>query len=417
MRDDLNNSSDEENAEASSVPVGRKYTRKQIILYSFVGFLCLLAIIGLIISFTGKAVDPTSVKAPIYTKQMIEEQDKLYSTPIPTQTIAPVEPPVVEIINPEEKGVPQDSPVEQKEVPLKLTPQKPLTNEPVNTIEEPVAPQSMIIWDEPKKVAAPVIAPIAPVFPKGKAPQIAIVIDDMGLNMRNSREMAQMKYTTTLAYMPYAQHLPQQTKAAYDNGHELIVHMPMEPQDIAHNNPGPDALLTTLSPQENEARLQRNLSKFEGFIGLNNHMGSRITANEKVMRPIMQTIKDKGLWFLDSRTIGNSVAGKLAAELRIPYVTRDIFLDNVETVPAVLAQLKQLEVLAKKHGYAVAIGHPYNCTVAALKQWMPEAQRQGFVLVPLSTIIAQRFPDAKVPRYAQTKRTAAKTADIVAANQ
>ena len=358
-----------------------------IALYFVVAVMMVMALSGLFMALTGKATDPASIKPPTHTEEeMAKFTPIILPTEIPPKEIVPVEE------TKEVAPVKQKPEIQQKETPLKLEEIK----EKILIEKEPVAPQSLILWDEPAHKA---------VLPKGHRPQIVIVIDDMGLNMRNSREMAQLKYPTTLAYMPYAQNLLQQTKAAYDNGHELIVHMPMEPEDIAHNNPGPDALLTTVSAEENRTRLQRSLGKFDRYIiGLNNHMGSKMTASEKSMRPVMQMVKDKGLWFLDSRTIGNSVAGKLADEYKIPYVARDIFLDNTETVPAILIQLKQLEAMAKKRGYAVAIGHPYNSTLAALKEWMPNARAKGFDLVPLSVVIAQRFPAAPVPKYARVEQ-------------
>lgn len=359
----------------------KKISAKLVILYAVVLIMMVAAIAGLVKAMTGRAVDPASIKQPMHTEVELGRLTPIILQPAPQQSPAP------EDSLSEQPKVKLPSEIQQKETPLKLEPIKPLS-------DSKAQPQSMIHWNEPARQTAD--------LPPGHRPKIVIVIDDMGLNMRNSREMAQLKYPTTLAYMPYAQHLPQQTKMAYDNGHELIVHMPMEPQDIAHNNPGPDALLTTVSAKENLARLQRNLAKFDHYIiGLNNHMGSKMTADEKALRPVMQMVKDKGLWFLDSRTIGNSVAGKLASELNIPYVGRDIFLDNTETVPAVKAQLKLLEQVARKHGYAIAIGHPYNATVAALKDWMPQAKANGFDLVPLSTIIAQRFPKAAIPKYAR----------------
>lgn len=385
----------QEGSEANAVPVipAKKISTGLLILYAIVLLMMIASITGLVMSFTGRAVDPASVRQPAHTE---EEAAKL--TPIiipsaqPQQSIAPIE--EIKQDGPVTKQKPE---IQQKETPLKL--------DTTPLLEEPVAPQSMIIWDNP----------VAKVQPAEHRPKIVIVIDDMGLNMRNSREMANLKYPTTLAYMPYAQQLTKQTKTAYENGHELIVHMPMEPQDIAHNNPGPDALLTTVSADENRARLIRSLEKFDSYIiGLNNHMGSKMTADENALRPVMQVVKDRGLWFLDSRTIGNSVAGKLASELKIPYVARDIFLDNIETVPAVMAQLRLLEKMAKKRGYAVAIGHPYNCTVTALKEWMPNAKAKGFELVPLSAIIAQRFPSADVPKYARLKKSDIPSAHVVA---
>lgn len=382
---------DEQNREDQTTENAPVVTAKKpvgkIILFLVVLGMMIWSVTGLVKALTGRAVDPETIQQPAHTEAEIGKMTPIITQPLPQQTIAPIE-------DQGEEQPPVQPEIKQQETPLKLGDKSahPLVHE-----AEPVAPQSMVLWDEPKEKV---------ILPPGHRPQIVIVIDDMGLNRRNSREMAGLKYPTTLAYMPYAGDLAQQTQDAYEHGHELIVHMPMEPQDIAHNNPGPNALLTTVSAAENRARLASNLQKFGPYIiGLNNHMGSKMTASETAMRPVMQMVKEKGLWFLDSRTIGNSVAGKLAEELKIPYVARDVFLDNTETVPAVRAQLKVLEQMARKRGYAVAIGHPYDCTLAALKEWMPSAAGRGLDIVPLSAVIARRFPAAVVPKYARVKKS------------
>src|SRR5690606_33875729 len=134
---------------------------------------------------------------------------------------------------------------------------------------------------------------------------------------------------------------------------------------------------------------------------INNHMGSAFTKNPEAVRPVLMALKEKGLWFLDSKTVGSSVAGDIAAQLGIPSVERDVFLDNVADVGKILTQLKQTEKIARQQGYAVAIGHPYNETIEALQQWTAGLEARGFEIVPLSSIIAARFPEAPVPQYAR----------------
>jgi polysaccharide deacetylase 2 family uncharacterized protein YibQ len=234
-----------------------------------------------------------------------------------------------------------------------------------------------------------------------KTPVIAIVIDDMGLDRRHSNQMVDLPAAITLAYMPYAQQVGKQTDAARQNGHELIVHMPMEPDDLAHNNPGPDALLIKNGEAENVRRLDKNLMAFSGYMGINNHMGSALTSDRTSIMPILHDLKNRGLWFLDSKTDARSVAANVASEIDLPYASRDVFLDNVNSRDAVLKQLQQTEWVARHKGYAIAIGHPKEGTVTALQAWVNDVQNRGFVLVPLSTIIAARFPNAAVPRYAK----------------
>lgn len=232
-------------------------------------------------------------------------------------------------------------------------------------------------------------------------PVIAIVIDDMGLDRRRSAQIAALPAPVTLAYMPYARQVAQQTAQARAGGHELIVHMPMEPDDLARNNPGPDALLVKNAEPENMRRLDKNLRAFDFYMGVNNHMGSALTADRAAITPVLQDLKKRGLWFLDSKTNPRSVASGVAADIGLPFAARDVFLDNVDSRAAVLQQLYVAENLARRKGYAVAIGHPKDGTVAALKDWMRNVPQRGVTLVSLSTIIAARFPNSAVPRYAK----------------
>ena len=406
----------EEKPEASNeFQYQQRRPRSLIFGLSIVALVALLAVVGIVRAIISSTEDPNAIKFPDHVSKSLAEEH-----PIDTSG-APHGAPAIEAYHAEGKidetepvsALPEDNqtedtldlntatpasePTEQTETPVApaVTPADNNGDEKVDEKKPVAGPQSMIIWD--RHITAP------PTNADHK-PQIVVVIDDMGLNHRNSKTVSSMAGSLTLAYLPYAENLPKQTAEARANGHELIVHVPMEPDNLKQNNPGPNALLSTNAPEENVRRLDKSLGNFTGYIGINNHMGSHLTANAAAMTPIIKDLKARGLWFLDSRTIGNSVAGKIAGDLGVPYVVRDVFLDNVASVPAILAQLREAEAVAKKRGYAVAIGHPYDATIAALKQWMPQAQAKGFEMVPLSTVIAQRFPSATVPQYAQLKK-------------
>ncbi|CAO3422201.1 Putative periplasmic protein [Azospirillum endophyticum] len=220
--------------------------------------------------------------------------------------------------------------------------------------------------------------------PAGK-PIIAIVIDDMGLDRKRSARMAGLHGPLTLSWLPYARDLSAQSKAARANGHELMLHMPMEPSVKA--DPGPNALLVSLDKGEVVKRFRAALDSFDGYVGVNNHMGSRFTADRAALAPVLAELHRRGLLWLDSRTTPNSAGIGLAQELKMPWVGRDIFLDNQETVAAVKAQLAKTEQVAKRQGYAVAIGHPHDATIEALASWLPDVQKRGFVLVPVSAVV------------------------------
>ena len=240
------------------------------------------------------------------------------------------------------------------------------------------------------EVAALPVVPADPIPPmRGQRPRIAIVIDDVGPDYRGSRAAVGLPAPVTLAFLPYAEKLQALVAQAKANGHELLVHMPMEPDDLAHNNPGPDALLTTLDAAELKRRLTKSLNSFSGYVGVNNHMGSRFTKDRAAMELVMAELARRHLFFLDSRTTPQSVGLSLAEQHGLRYVGRDVFLDNEIDVVKILAQLRQTEQVARRRGAAVAIGHPHAATIEALKQWIPQAKQAGFEFVEVSRLTRQ----------------------------
>ena len=217
---------------------------------------------------------------------------------------------------------------------------------------------------------------------------IAIVVDDLGVNVRNAARTIALQGPLTLAFMSYASNLQAQTETARAAGHELMLHVPMEPQDHAED-PGPNVLLTRLSPEENLRRLRWALGRFEGYVGVNNHMGSRFTQDEEGMELVMNELSSRGLMFLDSRTVRGSVSGRVARLYGVPFLGRDVFLDNVPVAGDVRARLHELETIARNHGRAVGIAHPHRGTLEALAAWLPGLESRGFALVPLSAFLRQ----------------------------
>jgi polysaccharide deacetylase 2 family uncharacterized protein YibQ len=219
-------------------------------------------------------------------------------------------------------------------------------------------------------------------------PMIAIVIDDMGIDKADSARVIDLPPAITIAFMTYAKDLARQAAAARAAGHEIWLHVPMEPLD-GELDAGPHALKTSLTPAENRQRLDWALAQLDGYVGINNHMGSRFTSSEAEMKPVLAEVKARGLAFLDSRTTAATVAGRMASEMGVPHIDRDVFIDNDETVEAVLVQLRRTEEIALKRGRALAIGHPHATTIAALLRWLPTLKEKGFVLVPASALLHQ----------------------------
>lgn len=217
-------------------------------------------------------------------------------------------------------------------------------------------------------------------------PMIAVVIDDLGVDKRRSEKVTTLRAPLTLAWMTYAEDLQRITQVARQRGHELMLHVPMQPMGVSWD-PGPDVLEVGVNPEENRRRLNWGLDRFEGFVGVNNHMGSRYTGDRVGMRVVMEELKKRGLLFLDSVTTDKSVAPELARNYGVPFAARQVFIDNEQSVTQVLAQLAKAEAYARKHGAAIAIGHPHDATIEALSQWLPGLDAKGIVLVPVTAIV------------------------------
>lgn len=194
----------------------------------------------------------------------------------------------------------------------------------------------------------------------------------------------------TLSYFPYAPELDAQLRAARAAGHELMLHMPMQP-DNDNEDPGPDPLTLSLDKSELDRRVIAMLDSFTGYVGVNNHMGSRFTRDRIAMSRVLERIAERGLLFIDSRTTADSVGHSIAVRLNIPSLRRDVFIDNDSDLGKILSRLDELEALARKRGFAVGIAHPRPNTLDALEVWLPLALKRGIILAPISAVIGSVF--------------------------
>jgi polysaccharide deacetylase 2 family uncharacterized protein YibQ len=251
---------------------------------------------------------------------------------------------------------------------------------------------------EPPAVAAPapsqppLLAPAwqrhaAAAPPNDGRPRIALVIDDVGVHIPNARRALALPGPVTLSLMTYAPGLAGLAEAGRQRGHELLLHVPMEPEgwDV---DPGPNVLLADVPRYELRRRVAWALDRVDGVVGINNHMGSRFTADRAAMDFVMAELARRGLMFLDSVTSGRTVGSAASRAAGVPYVARDVFLDNVETAEAIRAQLRKLEAVARRDGSAIAIAHPKAVTLDVLEAWLASLAQRGFVLVPVSALVA-----------------------------
>jgi uncharacterized protein len=226
----------------------------------------------------------------------------------------------------------------------------------------------------------------APEKEKAKRPRIALVIDDMGFDRKNSARAVRLPSEVTLAFLPYAPTVSAQVRHARLKGHPVIMHLPMEAPDHK-GKPGYNVLAVNADERVLRKQLARMLGRFGGYIGVNNHMGSRFTRDRAKMDIVVSELKKRGLYFLDSRTSGSTVGYKAAAAAGIPYAIRDVFLDH-EPAPAKIRQrLAETERVARATGQAVAIGHPRDATMDQLVPWVAGLKARGFDLVRLDTLL------------------------------
>ena len=242
-----------------------------------------------------------------------------------------------------------------------------------------------------------------------KSGTVVIIIDDMGLSA-HSREVENLPGPLTLAYLPYAEGLPARTAYAKRRGHELMVHMPMQPQN-ENIDGGPTLLRGDQGEDKFRSLLRYNLARFDGFVGVNNHMGSKLTTNRKAMKIVMEELRRRGLYFIDSKTIGSSIAAQVASEAGLKFAERDIFLDHEISLSFVRSALKKVEITARQKGYAIAIGHPHEVTIQALREWLPTLNTKGLTLRPASAVVHYGSSAVQVAHSVQDQATEANSTD------
>jgi polysaccharide deacetylase 2 family uncharacterized protein YibQ len=222
-------------------------------------------------------------------------------------------------------------------------------------------------------------------------PRIAIVIGDIGLNPRLSNSaLTALPPEIVLAIAPYAKDAGRWLSDARAAGHEALLQLPMEPLDYPASDPGPKALLTSLSATDNLQRLDWILMRGAGYAGLLSSMGSKFATSAQDLIPILGALKRRGLMFVDSRSSSQSAAGAVAQGLGLAFAANDRFIDNDPAAAAIDARLGELERLALANGSAIGVGSPYPITIERINRWAVGLGPRGIVLAPVSAVVGFR---------------------------
>ncbi|MBR1544703.1 MAG: divergent polysaccharide deacetylase family protein [Alphaproteobacteria bacterium] len=243
-------------------------------------------------------------------------------------------------------------------------------------IEEGIITPMTTLFDENK----------LPVIGKITGPVIALVIDDMGVDLIHTQQILKLNDIYTVSYLTYAPNLQAQIDFARSKGKEVLLHVPMESVHEIFDY-GPEVLLTTNSRSENLKTLSTMLGRASGYIGINNHMGSKFTADLPLLSAVIEELAGRGLMFLDSKTTPKSQAENIIGHIRLPFASRDIFIDDSNKPEDIEKYLQKAELIAKKRGYVVAIAHPRPNTIKAFEQWLPSLKSKGITVVPLSYVV------------------------------
>jgi polysaccharide deacetylase 2 family uncharacterized protein YibQ len=222
-------------------------------------------------------------------------------------------------------------------------------------------------------------------------PLVAIIIDDMGQDLNFMKELVDLQVPLTIAILPDAGQAIATAQMAVSHQLEVINHLPLEAFNGQTAGCGADGLITTtMSQEEIWSRLEASLELLPAARGLNNHMGSKGTASQYVMEIIMEFLKQKNLFFIDSKTSSKSIAYDLALKRQVPAASRQVFLDADEDRSKIKDRLFELFTLARKNGQALGIGHPFEDTLRTLKTYLPEAKNYGVELATCSQLIKRQ---------------------------
>ena len=234
--------------------------------------------------------------------------------------------------------------------------------------------------DIPKPLAIPRPVPVE------KLPLVALIIDDLGYDKKIAEKFLELDIKLTFSILPHSPFQDEIARMASSKGLEIMLHLPMEPVEYPEVNPGPGTLLSSMSPDELIRQLEDDLNALPGIKGVNNHMGSKLTSESIQMYQIFSILKQRGLFFIDSRTTSDSMGRPSARLFQLPFAERDVFIDHYLKPDFIRKQIRELIRIAERNGAAIGIMHPHAATYRILHEMLPDLQNQ-VQLVSASKIV------------------------------
>ncbi|MDR5694913.1 MAG: divergent polysaccharide deacetylase family protein [Armatimonadota bacterium] len=251
----------------------------------------------------------------------------------------------------------------------------------------PPIPRPQHVVPVPKTPEAPKVSKESPPSPPAdRKARVAIIFDDAGGSWEDFLAVLSLQRPVTISVLPHLGYSRQIAERAAQEGLEVLLHLPIQPED-PEKALGPGGIRVDMGEEEIRRVVKDDLSAVPGVRGVNNHMGSLGTSDPRVMRAILQEVKERGLFFVDSKTSPRSLGEVLARQLGVPAASRHVFLDNEDDPEYIAGQIKKLIEIALRQGEAIAIGHVHRKTAKVLAEMLPEIDAAGIEIVPVSNLV------------------------------
>jgi polysaccharide deacetylase 2 family uncharacterized protein YibQ len=224
-------------------------------------------------------------------------------------------------------------------------------------------------------------------LPARSARKIAIIVDDIGYDLAPVKELLKLDIPLTFSILPFCPYTVESARRIHQAGREILIHIPMEPLDYPEKNPGRGVLLVRMSDEAIRQSLEEMLAEVPHASGANNHMGSKFMGQRDRLAVVFRTLREKGLFFVDSMTTGSSAGRFAARDVGLSFVSRDLFIDNSQDPGKSNGEILRLLEEKGRARQLIVIGHPYPETVAALKESVRRFRAAGIKIVPVSEIV------------------------------
>ena len=218
--------------------------------------------------------------------------------------------------------------------------------------------------------------------------KLAIIIDDIGYSMKVVDKLIQLDYNLTFSILPNLINTEKSAELIKQKNKQILLHLPMQPKDWPALNPGPGALYINDSESDLVKKLQENIASVKYAVGANNHMGSAFTKDKNGLTTVMKVLNQHNLFFIDSKTAPGKTSYNAAIQYQVPYLSRNVFLDNEQGESAITIQLNKAVKIAKRTGKAIVIGHPYISTYKVLVRQLPMITQNGIKIVSASQLFS-----------------------------